>query len=270
MQTRLSLRRLIDGTILLLIVITGWRILHVTRHPLADTSLVTPVTPAVRIGDIFRLPSVEWSAPRTVVLVISSTCPSCNANVPFYRKLASLATSQVQVVAVSAQPEAEIRDWFRQNQVDVRSIHRLVDPLSHGLTLTPMVLMVNAEGRITDLMIRKLDETDQARVLERVRQPRTVALDNSQQLREISTTDLHRITGRVQILDVRSRDHFHSGHRADARNIPSPELEARAPIELDLSSPVVVDCLQPKATACRGAAWTLIEAGFGDVSLLIR
>ena len=38
-----------------------------------------------------------------------------------------------------------------------------------------------------------------------------------------------------------------------------------------LSVPVVVDCLQPgAATLCRAAAWTLIGAGFADVSILMR
>jgi rhodanese-related sulfurtransferase len=74
----------------------------------------------------------------------------------------------------------------------------------------------------------------------------------------------------IQILDVRSREHFGTGHRAGARNIPSPELKARAPIELDSANPVVVDCLQPKATACRGPGWVLVDAGFREVSLLLR
>jgi hypothetical protein len=171
MQNPMSARRLVDATILLLLVITGLRFLDVTRKPATDTRLVPANVPAVKRGDIVRLPRVAWSAPRTVVLVVSSTCHACNANVPFYRQLQVLTTSEVPVVAVSSQPEVVIGNWLRQNQIEVKDIHRVVDPLSHGLTLTPMILIVNAEGRVIDLMIRRLDETDQARVLERVRNP---------------------------------------------------------------------------------------------------
>lgn len=271
MQKRLLLRRLVDSLILVLVVITVWRVLTVTREPLANSSIAGADAVPVKSGDVLRLASVEWSAPRTVVLVVSSTCPACNANVAFYRQLAHLATSQVHVIAVSDQPEGVTGGWLRQNQVNMTSVHKVSDPLSHGLTLTPMVLIVNGEGRITDLMIRKLDATDQARVLERVRNPAAMALNNSQQFRDISTADLQRMRSRrIQIVDVRSRDQFFNGHRADARNIPSAELAARAPIELDSARPVIIDCLQPKATGCRGAGWTLVDADFPDVSVLIR
>lgn len=271
MKIRLSLRKLVDVIILVLFVIAAWRIIGVRSRSSEDLSLVTPLTPAVKPGDILRLPGVDWSTGRTVVLVVSSTCPSCNADIPFYRQLGTAATPAAQVVAVSAEGAPVISDWFRQNEVDVRRTYHVADPLSHGLTLTPMVLIVNAEGRVTDLMIRKLTEADRELILERVRNPSAAALDNSGQLREISTAELQRMGSRqIQLLDVRSRDHFRKSHRPAARNVPAPELKARARIELNSGSPIVLDCLQPRAVACRSAGWTLVDAGFADVSLLIR
>lgn len=268
MRARLLFRGLIDATILLLLVLTASRLIGVARYSSATSSANTP---AVKRGDILSVPGVRFVAPRTVVLVVNSTCPACNANVPLYRRLASMATAQVQVLAVSSEPGAVIAKWLRENRVDVTGVTRVADPLSHGLSLTPVILIVDAAGRVTDLMIRKLDDKDQARVVERVRDPNSVALDNSLQVHEISLADFPHITShRVQLLDVRPRDYFRDGHRPDAVNIPSTELAARAPIELDSSSPVIVDCLQSKAVACRSAAWTLVDAGFGHVSLLIR
>lgn len=271
MHIRLLLRRLVDGAIVLLLVITAWRILAIRSQPLADPPAVTSDAPALKSGDLIRLPGVHWSAPRTVVLVVSSTCPSCNANLPLYRQLVPLATPDTQLIVVSTQPTTVIADWLGHNQGDMTTIHRIADPLSHGLTLTPMVLIVDRKGRVTDVMIRKLNEADQERVLERVRNPAAMPLDNSQQLREISMPDLERINSheQIQLLDVRSRDQFREGHRVGARNIPASELRARAPIELDSGSPVVVDCLQAKGAGCRGAGWTLLDSGFSDVSLLI-
>jgi rhodanese-related sulfurtransferase len=273
-RTPVPLRHVLDVTILLLLVVTAWRIVSNTAHDPADSALVRGITPAIKIGDLLALPGVTWSAPRTVVLVVSSSCPACNDNLPFYRRLATIATPQLQVVVVSTQPISVIGAWLNGNHVSLKSIHKLNDPLSLGLTLTPMVVILNAQGRVTDLMIRKLDDRGQAQVLERLTNPNALALDNSGPIREISTQELATLSlssrHKIQLLDVRSRDGFRDGHRVDATNIPAPELNARAAIELDKSVPVIVDCLQPGRTACRSAAWTLIDAGFHDVSLLIR
>jgi rhodanese-related sulfurtransferase len=266
------IRRLVDISILLLLLATAWRVFGVIHHPLAQMSSVTMVTPAVKAGDILQLPGVVWDAPRTAVLVVSSSCSSCNANLPFYRRMTALASSQLHVVALSNEPATAIGSWLRQNQVNLWNIYTVAEPLSHGLTLTPMVLVVNAEGHVTDLMMRRLDESDQDTVLERLRNPSALALDNSRRIREVSSGDVEvaKSQHQVQMLDVRSRERFQYGHRADARNVPSVELSIRAPIELDARIPVIVDCLQPGAVACHAAAWTLIDAGFDDVSLLIR
>lgn len=272
---QLSPRRLVDGTILLLLVITTLRLVDVRRGPLADAAPVTELTPLLKSGDIFRLPGVEWSAPRTVILVVSSTCQACIANLPFYRQLAASKIPQVEIVALSQESPAAIGAWFRQTQVNVTTIHTVADATSLGLSLTPTILILDAGGRVTDLMIRKLDESDQARVLERIRNPETAALDNSYRVREISANELEAMRfGRpVHILDVRPREQFANGHRGGAKNIPYPELRARAPVELDLHVPVVVDCVKPTeglARMCRGAARLLVDARFDDVSIVTR
>jgi rhodanese-related sulfurtransferase len=272
-QLKWSLRRVIDVAILLLLLITGWRVVDAMRDPHGDTARASALTPAVKPGDVFRLPGVVWSAPRTVVLVLSTTCPACNDNLPFYRQVSAAASPEVQVVAVSHQPVVVVGEWLRRHQVSVRSIHNVADPPALGLTLTPMVLIVDAEGRVTDVMIRKLAEPDQVRTLARIRDAAAAAVDNSQQMRELSASAVEELTslGRIQIVDVRPRQRFQAGHRSGARNIPYPELSSRAPIELDVAVPVVVDCLQPVAAArCRSAGWVLIAARFDDVSILIR
>lgn len=273
MQLKWSLGRFGDATIVVLILITAWRFLGVIGQWPLDGSAASPLTPAVKAGDILRLPGVKWSARRTVVLFLNSTCPACNENVPFYRQVAASVTSELQVIALSAQAEGVIGEWLSQSQVDVRSMHKVADPIYHGLTLTPMVLIVNTEGRVTDLMIRRLNESDQAQMLEQIRNPSATALDNSQQIREITTSEMDRMKSDrpIQILDVRPRERFQSGHRNEARNIPAPELSSRAPIEVESRVSVIIDCLQPgAATSCRAAAWTLIEAGFDNVFILIR
>jgi rhodanese-related sulfurtransferase len=252
-----------------------YEVLTNQRLRLADAAPVTALAPPVKSGDIFRLPGVEWSAPRTVVLVVSSTCPACNANLPFYRQLAASKIPQVEIVALSQESPAAMGAWLSQNQVNVTTIHTVANASSLGLSLTPTILILDAGGRVTDLMIRKLDESDQTRVLERIRNRELVALDTSYRVREISVNDLEAMRSHrsIHILDVRPREQFANGHRGEAKNIPYPELSARAPVELELHVPVVVDCVKPSerlATMCRGAAWTLIDLHFDDVSIVTR
>jgi len=266
-------RRFIDAAIIVLLIITGWRLLSLSHRPADDTGRASALTPAIKPGDMFRLPDVAWAAPRTVVLIVSSTCPACNDNLPFYGQVAALATEQTGVVAVSAEPEAIVGSWLREHHVAVQEIYRLKDLSAHGLTMTPMVLIVDAQGRVTDLMIKRLTQSDQAMVLERVRSPGAPALDNSKQIRELSTHELAAMStrGDIQMLDVRTRETFQRGHRDGARNIPSRELGARALLEADSRIPVIIDCLAPGAASyCRSAAWELVDAGFSDVAILIR
>ncbi len=275
MRMRLSPRHLVDGSMLFLLVVTALRLVHVGRDPRADASIVTELTPPVKSGDIVRLPGVEWSAPRTVVLVVNSTCPACNANLPFYRLVAASKTPQVDVVALSEESPAAISAWFRQNQVNVTTIHSVVDATSRGLIQTPIILIVDARGRVTDQIVRKLDEPDQARVLERIRNPETAALDNSQRVREVSLSEVKATASRrsIQMLDVRPREGFQYSPLAGAKSIPYQELRTRAPVELDLHVPVVVECVRPdkrRAATCRAAAWWLVDAQFEDVSIVTR
>lgn len=273
MSSSFRFKRCFDAGLFLLFAITLWRLVA-TSGLLDATPYPVAITPAVKRGDLLRLPGVQWSKSRTVVLVASSTCPACNANVAFYREIAAqtMASSSIQTVIVSMESVKSMKEWSLAKELDVAIIYHVDDLASHGFMLTPMVLIVDAGGRVTDIMIRRLGEADQARVLNRLRDQHAAALDNSQQIRELSADQMLNMASSVQaqIVDVRSRDQFRRSHRTGARNIPLEELDGRAPVELDSGTPIIVDCLQPGATACRSAAWRLIDGGFTDVSILIR
>lgn len=268
---RWTLRRTLDVALVLAVAITALR-LFTDWGPLPPrASEASSLTPTVKVGDSLDLPGVRWTAPRSVVLFLSSTCPACNANLPFYRQIADAVGTDVQLVAVSTETVDVLRSWLRTNGVDIREVKQLQGPMSQGVTLTPTILLVNAGGRVTDVMIRKLAEPDQAKVIERIRGLASDPLDNSQQIGEISLADLATLAlSPPLVLDVRPREAFRAGHHPEARNIPLSELKARAPIELQSTDRVVVDCLQPGATICRSAAWMLVDAGFTNVSILMR
>jgi rhodanese-related sulfurtransferase len=225
--------------------------------------------PAVRRGDIVRVPGLNWSTTRTVVLVVSTKCPACDASTSFYKELAALAISDLDIVTVAPEPPDTVGAWLQAKDVPLTRIYQVNHLTSLGFHMTPILLIVDRAGRVTDIMIKKLQPSDERRVLDRLEQAAASPLDNSQQLHEFSREDIKHMQN-VRLLDVRSRERFGAGHLQGTRNIPLAELRSRAKIELDQRDSIVVDCLYPKSAGCRAAAWELISQGFSDVGVLIK
>jgi rhodanese-related sulfurtransferase/peroxiredoxin len=262
-------RTVLDGALVLLLLFTGWRVLDSRSRTTIVGNKNSVTIPSVRRGDIVRFPGVNWSAARTVVLVVSTTCQACNASTPFYKELAALATPDLEVVTVAPEAPDTVGAWLRAKGVSLTRIYQASDLTSLGFHMTPTLLIVDRAGRVTDIMIKKLQRSDERRVLDRLEQAGASPLDNSQQLHEFSREDIRHIRN-VRLLDVRSRERFEAGHLPGTRNIPVGELLSRAQIELDQKDPIVVDCLYPASGGCRAAAWGLIGQGFSDVGVLIK
>jgi rhodanese-related sulfurtransferase len=262
-------RTALDGALILLLLLTGWRVVGSRSRTTIVGHKNSVTVPSVRRGDVVRFPGVNWSAARTAVLVVSTTCPASNASTPFYRQLATLAIPNLDFVVVAPEPPDTVRAWLRSKDVPLTRIYQASDPASLGFHLTPTLLIVDRTGHVTDIMLQKLRPSDEQRVVERLEQAGASPLDNSQELHEFSSEDIKHIQN-VQLLDVRKRDRFDAGHLQGARNIPVAELGSRAEIELQRTEPIVVDCLSPESGTCRAAGWGLIKQGFSDVGVLIR
>jgi rhodanese-related sulfurtransferase len=188
--------------------------------------------------------------------------------------LAGLAAASTDIhflVIATGERVNSVSEWLEARGINVQRVYSLDNLGAFGLTFTPTILIIDRSGRVTDIMMRQLDEVDQTAVLRRLRDPEVEPLDNSRKVREVSIGELDQPSLRhAQLIDIRSRELYASSHRPKARNLPSAELASRAPIELDQQAPVVVDCLQPGADACSPAAWRLADLGFQDVFILIR
>jgi hypothetical protein len=134
-------------------------------------------------------------------------------------------------------------------------------------------LVISNDGRVTDIAQRAVSPVVQQQFLRRVSHPedpmRTVVTYNADEItpREFSA---YGPDWPGQILDVRDRRSFALSHREGARNIPFDELPVRAPAELDLSRPVLVDCDERRPDLCRIAGAQLIEEGFSEVRILLK
>ncbi len=269
MFRRKPLILLFDLGLVVLAVVALWP--YARSHWAAKTS---PAPALITTGAALNLPGVRFSeADRHIVLFVQSTCPACNDSATFYRTLAGEVRKHqgVRMVVVSSEAPEPTRTWLAAAGVDPHQVVQSDLP-ALGISLIPSLLFVDRTGRVTDAMLEKLSAVDEGRVLARVRgDAMQRRLDNTEYARETSEAtygDLRR-TRAAQLVDARSREDFASGHRPEARNVPSDELEVRAKAELNPSAPVVVDCAGLALGRCRSYGHTLTYLGF-EVLLLVR
>jgi len=262
-------RRFWDLLIVAGVLVTVWRGAEAfsewRRAPVADeVKLLTR-------GDVLRA-SVRWeTSPRHLVLLVSTSCPACEASAEFYKRLFTQVRDlkQARTVIVSPQPASEVRAWLDRHAIVAEQIVSVRDPAALGFTVFPSLLLVDQAGRVTDVLLRRLSDTEQSAILERLADMDAAPLDNTDYAPEIDDRQLTELSAAssVQLLDVRERRLFAEFHRPGAMNIPADEISSRAPVELASSDPVVVACSPGGMSVCRSVGRALRRLSF-DVRLL--
>jgi len=166
-----------------------------------------------------------------------------------------------------------VRVWLEKNEVQPHEIIHADDLGRLGLSIAPTLLIANHEGVVTDTMLFRLSPGDEERVWARLKDPaNTHPLNNTDYPTEINTAELLRLqnSGRVTVLDIRSRPLFKTSHREGSVNIPEDELDARAQAELIPSDTVVIDCSAQSVVSCRSAYRKLRLRGFSTVYLFLH
>ena len=87
---------------------------------------------------------------------------------------------------------------------------------------------------------------------------------------EIDENDLEAIGKDHTVIDLRERSSFSRRGVENEIDIPFPELDVRARIELNPEIPVIVDCSSVDAGMCDLAAFKLVYLRFVSVSVLDR
>ena len=88
-------------------------------------------------------------------------------------------------------------------------------------------------------------------------------------LRRIDEAELESLleTGGAVVVDPRDRELYARGHHGGAVNLPLPELQSRAAVELLSAQIVIVDCTRGLGGTCEIAGRLLRLAGVSDVAL---
>jgi rhodanese-related sulfurtransferase len=87
---------------------------------------------------------------------------------------------------------------------------------------------------------------------------------------KIDEGDLHALGTNHTVIDLRERDSIVHMRIENEVNIPFPELDVRARIELKPDIPIIVDCSSVDVGTCDLAALSLVSLRFVSVSVLDR
>jgi hypothetical protein len=124
-------------------------------------------TGAELTGQHLTVPGLTWkSSALNVVLFVSPKCRFCEESTPFYRKITSISANGTKRVVVSAlsydSPEV-VKESLSRHQVDVDGVYRA--PRINGLSVTPILLLVDGNGVIRRVFHGKLDSSQEQDVL---------------------------------------------------------------------------------------------------------
>lgn len=124
------------------------------------------LTPELQSGfkrgqDFTQLPpSIYSGSTQTLIIALNTKCSYCSESLPFYKRLAEIQRRNdraTRVVAIFPDAEDEVRQYTRQNQLDIETIPA-VDFRMLDLAGTPTITLVDNSGKVLDFWIGKLSE----------------------------------------------------------------------------------------------------------------
>jgi rhodanese-related sulfurtransferase len=264
-------RRSIDAVLVLGVILTIWRAVGNDSGP-TNPSTTPPVR--VELGTRLTLPDVDWRlSTQHVILAIRSTCPACEASAGFYRELSERlrSSSSAPLIVVTRERRDVIQPWLNRHSIRARQVLASADLSQVGIVITPTILLADNTGAVTDILVGGFSSELQEAFYARLAGTATAPLSNTSYAAPIDQAglDLLRRESRPLVLDVRDRAAFARAHHAGAINIPRDELKERAPAELSLTAPLVIDCRNTQSISCEVAAEVLIGLGARRVFLLV-
>lgn len=225
----------------------------------------------VRTGMRLALPEVRWPAARdTVVLFVSPSCWACVASIDLFVDLSRrvFANPHVRLVALGQEPKPTTGLWLEGHQIGVDQVLHLDDPGSLGLYGTPTILVLDGEGVVEVALSGLLQPSQIERIYQHIDDGEHSRMSNVPELIDREELRALAAAGQVQVLDGRNRADVESRGRSGILNIPFDELEARAPLELLTTQPVVLRCVETSPQACAGYGTLLRQLGFTGVYLI--
>lgn len=227
-------------------------------------------------GKTIDLP-LSWASntARYVVVLVSSTCPACEASRGFYRALGRVLqdSPQVRLAFVAYSGSAtELETWVRNAGVQEFEALVVTKPDQLGFFTTPTLLILEPGNRISDVLLHQLSPQLEAKLFERVLKPSSVpVLNNTYYADEISLREAKNQAGTAptQWVDARRKDGIGRilGWFLDVHNRVTYEDLPRLEQTLSRHAPVILRCDSRSLTGCRRLGMALRDRHFEKVSI---
>ena len=127
-------------------------------------------TESIKLGSKVSLPGYDWlSASKTLILALDVKCRFCNESTGFYRELEKISSGEnVKLVAVFRGDVEESSDYLKANGISNVEVKQL--PLNQlNVRGTPTLLLVDANGLISNFWVGKLPPEKETEVINALR-----------------------------------------------------------------------------------------------------
>lgn len=237
--------------------------------------------PTGLVGKELKLDDLSWSdSPKTVVLVLSTSCRYCKMSAGFYRALIDSAQpARYRVVAVLKEQAEEARGHLVELGLDRAGAVRQSSLDKMGVRFTPSLMVVDRHGKVEKAWVGFLNSGAQAEVFRAVQTAMPAQLRSPDvPVESVPVDRLPRLLRDPNVvrLDVRERSRFYEAHIPGFLNMPLDEIMVRAPHEIPENKQILVYCVdyhQGPCTdkqgfvrsACESASKRLSSAGFTNL-----
>ena len=120
------------------------------------------------------------------------TCPACNDGITFYRSLGKYARDvpDLRFVIAAVGNVETVRNWADTHGIRYDVLVDLRNAVSFGFSLTPTLLLMDDDGVVTDVLLRRLSAEEESVLWERLRRPDSVSpFSNARYTTEIDDTE---------------------------------------------------------------------------------
>jgi thiol-disulfide isomerase/thioredoxin len=141
----------------------------VETKPIAKQTANTPTAkPEIQspVGKTVPMQDVNWKEnKKTLILYMSTSCRYCKESMPFYQKLVKeTADKKVKFVAVLPQDTNESKEYLKTQNVEISAVYN-TSLNAIGVVATPILLLVNDQGVVSDYWRGKLPTEKEDEVL---------------------------------------------------------------------------------------------------------
>ena len=145
---------------------------NLARNVYLEHKVAARFVPSFSKGQVVKLAGYTPSSKEsTLVMVLSTHCHFCQANAPFYQKLAvfkKASPNQLQLVAVLPEKQDEANAYIKGYGIGTDAV--LSMPLTQiGVKGTPTLLLLDSQGKVEDFWVGQLDDSQQKKVFDRLK-----------------------------------------------------------------------------------------------------